>query len=179
MKKVLAFFIPFFILSLVGYAQSIAPTVVASQGGYAQGVDISLQWTLGEGFVETTYYKSVVFTEGFNQPTIDFSNPNSKNENSDYPTSSKGNAIFGNLSFETFPNPFQTYLNVSIIGSFKEDVEVRLVDLNGMVLKSVKISPESPTNKLDVEELPAALYMIHVINESTGQVAVFRVFKFK
>ena len=179
MKKVSTFFILFCLTSFLMQAQTLSPTVVATQGGYAHNGDVSLQWTLGEGFVETTFFRSVVFTEGFNQPIVDFDNLFSINGKPNSSTAGKGNSLFGTLTFEVYPNPFQSYLNVSILGSFQGELEVRLVDLNGMILNQVNISPDNPTRKLNVEDLPAALYMIHVINESNGQVAVFRVFKFK
>jgi len=160
-------------------AQSLSPTVVAAQGGYSSSGEISLQWTLGEGFVETTHFKSMVFTEGFNQPIVDFDKLFTEVGNPYSVTAGNGNSLFGSLVLEVFPNPFQSFLNVSIIGSFTDDMDIRLVDLNGMILDQVKVSPENPACKFKGEELPAALYMIHVVNESTGQVAVFRVFKFK
>ena len=176
MKKVLTFFISFFVIIGLSQAQSLSPTVIASQGAYSEGQQISLQWTIGESFVETTRYRSILFTEGFNQPFLNngdqFSNGKSTADNS-----SNSSSIFGSLEFEAYPNPFQNYLNLSVTGTLANDIELRLVDVSGMILKRVKITPENPNSTITGEDLPAAVYLIHLIDESTGQTEIFRVLK--
>jgi hypothetical protein len=50
------------------WAQSLSPTVIASSGGYFEGTNASLSWTLGELATETLDNGSNILTQGFQQP---------------------------------------------------------------------------------------------------------------
>jgi hypothetical protein len=50
------------------WAQSLSPTVIASSGGYHEGANASLSWTLGELATETLDNGSNILTQGFQQP---------------------------------------------------------------------------------------------------------------
>ena len=66
MKKILSFLfiIAFAFLSFQAKAQQ----VIASAGGYYEGENISLSWTLGEPVTETFSAGGVILTQGFQQP---------------------------------------------------------------------------------------------------------------
>ena len=49
-------------------AQSLTPTVVASQGNYFSSPAISVAWTLGEVMSETYSSSNYFLTQGFHQP---------------------------------------------------------------------------------------------------------------
>lgn len=51
-------------------AQSLSPTVVASQGGYFSTPTVSIEWTLGEVMSETFDAQNHFLTQGFHQPNI-------------------------------------------------------------------------------------------------------------
>lgn len=176
MKKVLTFFIPF-IITTMSQAQSLTPAVVASQGTFSESKQISLQWTMGESFVETTPYHSILFTEGFNQPFMYNGDSFSKGNSTNNRTSNSSNSIFESLELDIYPNPFQNYLQLSVSGTFVNTLEIRLVDVNGMIIKKGVLTPEKPSSTLTADKLPAAVYLIHIIDESTKQSAIFRVLK--
>lgn len=50
------------------FAQVSAQQVVASAGGYYEGENISLSWTVGEPVIETFSGTNVILTQGFQQP---------------------------------------------------------------------------------------------------------------
>ncbi len=66
MKKLVGFLIiiAFAVLSIHAKAQQ----VIASAGGYYEGNNISLSWTLGEPVTETFSNGGVILTQGFQQP---------------------------------------------------------------------------------------------------------------
>ena len=51
-------------------AQSLAPTVVASQGNYFWSPNVSVAWTLGEVMSETYSSSNHFLTQGFHQPNL-------------------------------------------------------------------------------------------------------------
>lgn len=55
-----------------GYArgQSLAPTVVASQGDYYWSPTVSVAWTVGEVMSETYSASNYYLTQGFHQPDL-------------------------------------------------------------------------------------------------------------
>lgn len=66
MKK---FTVLLFVALLAGaFAQISAQQVVASAGGYYEGENISLSWTVGEPVIETFSGTNVILTQGFQQP---------------------------------------------------------------------------------------------------------------
>lgn len=69
MKKLLLLFTVIFAF---GYsnAQSLSPTVIASQGDYFWSPAVSVAWTLGEVMSETYSSSNYFLTQGFHQPDI-------------------------------------------------------------------------------------------------------------
>nr|NQU92395.1 hypothetical protein [Bacteroidota bacterium] len=47
---------------------SNAQQVIASAGGFYEGENISLSWTLGEPVIETFEGNGIILTQGFQQP---------------------------------------------------------------------------------------------------------------
>ena len=62
----IALLLPCFIVQ----SQNINQEVIASQGNYHVGNNMTLEWTLGELSVETLNNKSILYTQGFHQPTL-------------------------------------------------------------------------------------------------------------
>ena len=66
MKKIILFLIlPVFVLLSF---HSTAQQVIATAGGYYEGENLSLSWTLGEPVVKTLTGNGMVLTQGFQQP---------------------------------------------------------------------------------------------------------------
>jgi len=69
MKKQILFITLLIIASLALPAQvTLAPSVIAAGGGYAESDNISISWTLGELAVSTLTGNSMMLTQGFQQP---------------------------------------------------------------------------------------------------------------
>ena len=66
MKNILYFLLLFLFISSLSFSQNISLSLVSAQGDFNQTENISLEWTLGEIFIETVNYGSTTFTQGFN-----------------------------------------------------------------------------------------------------------------
>jgi hypothetical protein len=70
-------FFPFWFLLFCGiisspavFSQSLQPTVIASDGGFATLTSGTISWTLGETVTETFSSSSNYLTQGFQQPSL-------------------------------------------------------------------------------------------------------------
>lgn len=70
MKKLLISLLALFLGNNSTFAQSLAPTVISSGGGYTSAGGYSLSFNIGEPVVTTTSAGSSILTQGFEQPTI-------------------------------------------------------------------------------------------------------------
>lgn len=57
-------------ISRYANAQSLSPTVVASQGDYFWSTTVSVEWTIGEVMIETYTVQDHFLTQGFHQPNL-------------------------------------------------------------------------------------------------------------
>ena len=69
MKKNTHLSFAFAIITTFSFAQITPSTisVISAQGGFDKTESISLEWTLGENFVETVSLENNIFTQGFHQ----------------------------------------------------------------------------------------------------------------
>jgi len=67
MKSKINFLLAVLLLSL-GYNQIYAQELISSAGGYYEGNNLSLSWSLGEPVTETFTGGGVILTQGFQQP---------------------------------------------------------------------------------------------------------------
>jgi len=66
MKKLVCSFLA---IAYIAFSlNSVAQQVIASAGGYYEGENISLSWTLGEPVIETFEGNDIILTQGFQQP---------------------------------------------------------------------------------------------------------------
>ena len=67
MKKIIALSIMAVMMYSL-YSQTLSPQVIASSGGYFEGTNASLSWTLGEPVTQTFASGNIILTQGFQQP---------------------------------------------------------------------------------------------------------------
>nr|NQU93634.1 hypothetical protein [Bacteroidota bacterium] len=66
MKKITSHLLLLLLTSII--IQSSAQQVISTAGGYFEGENISLSWTLGEPVIETFEGNGIILTQGFQQP---------------------------------------------------------------------------------------------------------------
>jgi len=78
------------------------------------------------------------------------------------------------LEYKVYPNPSSAQINLTIKPLDAENFRYRLYDLNGILLIDKLI--ESDLNEIEIEYLPAAVYLLIVMKGNT-EIKTFRIIK--
>lgn len=160
-----------FLLCLPAYilfAQISGQYVIAPQGGFTQGDDMSISWTLGDLVTETSVLSKSVITQGFQQPDIsvrelDEFNPKGENRNDEV-----------SLQASVFPNPFSGDITVTV-ENHERDYFIDVMDPAGNLL-SRNLSC-NPNEVLNLNALPAAQYILRITMADEKESKVFQIIK--
>lgn len=158
MKKL--YIVILFLYSISAGAQSTTPTVVASSGGFFSNSAGMLSFTVGELAAVTTLSSSNNFlTQGFQQPS-DFGVfvPPVKDEN---------------FAVSVYPNPSNSYFNISINASSNMALQYTVYDMLGkQITESRKnISHGKNLISIDLHQQVTGIYLLECTftNLSTGE----------
>ena len=152
-------------LSLI-YLFFISTITIAQSSVNAGGTSNSLNglkftYTLGQPFGAKVFVGETIKSEGVQQP-IEVINLVTGLEN------------LINVNINVYPNPTYDLLNIHVDKSDFQNVNLKLIDLNGKDLKFVPI--KSKETILDLKLLPSAVYFIEII-ENEKLVRAFKVIK--
>jgi hypothetical protein len=147
--KTLCFAMVVLFLPFLSEGQSLARQVIGNAGGFEQGANIQLNWTLGEAAVAHRHASSgkSSLTEGFQQPWVR--------------TWSGAEA----LEVQIAPNPVSTLLNIYIPGQMTGAWTATLSDARGKVLLR-RTGLNTGNAELDLQAYPAGMYFLTVYQES-------------
>ena len=162
MNRTRHFMVILFLMSCFTYAQDISRQTISSQGNYNSNQIMSLEWTLGDTFVETITTKNRIFTQGFNQSFL-LRSENTKKE--------KTNLI-------VFPNPVNSSLNIVLLPSYGDQIKMTLHDINGRFIKESNQQVKDLTSKLDVSHLQSGIYILKIYNEDSNLVDTHKLVKY-
>lgn len=142
-------------------SQSLSPKVVASNGKQLTAPGIQLSYTVGEVSVTTKTAGGSTLTQGFHQSY--------KN--------AVGIAIAESpVSITVFPNPAINYVQVKMEDALSQSIIIRLYSLSGQLVKQESsFTPELTT--IDVAELTAGVYLLHVADHNGNLTGVYRIEK--
>jgi hypothetical protein len=127
--------------------QTIKPDVIASLGGSGITNEFSMNWTLGEVFVEEFSNGDYILAQGFNQG---------------YPgiASNTRNSLL-NFEISVYPNPVSDILNIQILDSQANmNWRFEVFDMLGIKLFD-KFSNEN-NNMIDFSSMMAGTYLVRV-----------------
>ena len=135
------------LMASFAFSQSISLSVIALAGGYEKTPSgISVSWTIGEPVVDPLKSDNAILTQGFQQPHLTLS------------------TAYEDPSFDyrltIFPNPVSGELIMQT--DFKKQVDFKLIDLSG---KLIKEGSWSNNNALDVSDLSPGIYAIYFTTE--------------
>ena len=137
-------------LSLTGVAQRLSPSVLAVSGGTATTQTMTLDWTLGEAVVETSYTPERLYTQGFHQPLLQVSElQNQINPDAGY-------------TITVAPNPVTSYLTVGITAPQEDPLQLRLTDLNGRQYTLPILPATTRSTQVDMTQFPTGTYLLHI-----------------
>ncbi len=138
------------------------PSVIGAAGGSHTREQISLEWTVGESFVEGLIHGNRWYTQGFHQPLL-YVNPFGSKEPA--------------YALRIFPNPAHDILNLSFQIPAKEDLNVELVDVTGRRILRQDIPPMTKEWKLALHSIPEGIYLLSVVNQKGYRTDSFKIIK--
>ncbi len=147
-----------FSVLIVGFfttkAQSLEPTVIASDGGFSVVTGGSLSWTIGEPISETYNASGNFLTQGFQQPSIMLVSAND-------PT------VIPDLF--VYPNPASSELFIDPKDLGTGMYSVQLFDLLGNLISSNEFTRSAGVSSpwsLSLLDLSNGMYMIRIASSS-------------
>lgn len=152
------------ILQIGLIAQTIAPTVISSGGGYFKNSDFSVSYTIGELITSTEDAGTAIITQGFQQPKDMFVSV------AEHPSQE-------NL-YTVFPNPFSDELKIGFLSQVRE-VEVYIYDLLGQVVGSPALfkTSDGSFKRLNTAHLKSGVYIIQIVDRQSLATAEFKLTK--
>lgn len=136
-------------------AQSLEPTVIASDGEFYTSSQGSISWTLGEVITETVTSSANILTQGFQQPKkLNVSVLNIM------PT---GAWVF------VYPNPTRGNLYVDLSKLQLGDYQIELVDALGQRVHKGIAGATAQPYLLSVADLATGIYLLNVTSDNFHQ----------
>ena len=119
----------FFLLGLISskevFSQSLEPTVIASDGGFAVVASGTIAWTLGETVTETFSSANNILTQGFHQPSM-------------INVNGIGNNTIPGMS--VYPNPAAESININLTHLPQDNYTIELFDILGNKVSEMNVS---------------------------------------
>lgn len=142
-------------------AQRITPFVIASAGGFFNGQNFSLSWTIGETATETIG-ADILLTQGFQQPY--------------YSTETFVPSIASrNLQVKVYPVPAYNLLTIKVIGNNDIDLLLSLYDALGRRLIHAKLEAGTTEYEMDLTDIHPGIYFLKITTSSGETVKTYQV----
>ena len=148
-------------LSHAAFGQSLERNVIASSGRSCSGVNINIDYTIGETLVQTYTGGSTILTQGFHQPAT-------------------GNVsieeVTDVISSNVFPNPFTDVVQLELNINQPASVELKLSDITGRILNvanAVDYNQGRQILLLTTANLASGSYLLVATVTGEGKVPVY------
>lgn len=156
-----------FVISTYAFSQNLSRDVIASQGDFNIIDNISLEWTLGDAFIETVIANNGFLTQGFQQP----SNIATEFLSSEFPLESPSNIVL-------YPNPVNTLLHVYMKPIDRITLTISLYDISGRLVKKGTTIDTDKNITLDVSDLSSGTYLLKFSNVEGLLLETHRIVKY-
>jgi hypothetical protein len=133
-------------------SQQVSHQVIVPVAGIVSGSQISYSQTIGETAVEILGCSEYLFTEGFQQPSMIFSNE----------IRPQGTGV------RVYPNPVSDYVVVEFFGETSRTFRIDIIDITGTVVLSERESFNDQywyRERLEIENLIRGFYLVRVKSE--------------
>lgn len=164
MKKHLLILLSAISFTTIAWAQNVDQHVIGSAGGIDKTDKYTLEWTAGESAVLTVSHPNGINTEGFHQSSLKVLQVQIENKSSD-------------LNINVYPNPVYSILNVKISSQENTEVLLSLMDMNGKKIAVTKANSENDFKELDMTNLVAGPYLLHIYNSSGSIIKTYKISK--
>ena len=140
------------------FAQTTERQVVSTAGGtyYNNSTNFVMDYTLGEVAIATISNSSVIFTQGFQQPYIDFSTLVPKISES-------------SIGLTIYPNPVKELLHISIDKPETGTYRLQLYDILGKLMANITVNSEKATalkTVIDFRPFTTGHYFLRILQEN-------------
>ena len=149
--------------SAFGQQDIKVPSVIGAAGEISKLDSMTIEWTLGETFVESVVDKTTWLTQGYHQPML-LVKENSKSLSSSY-------------DVKIFPNPAKDLLNVFIRTNVKDELHLKMIDVTGRVVFMQNASGGSNDIQLKINELPEGMFILSMVNSQGYWIRSFKIIK--
>ena len=146
----------------IAFSQDLQQQVVASSGGDGTAAGYNLQWTLGEGVIESSgVVAGAQLSQGFQQPT--------------YEVQTLIVVPGINFTLDVFPLPSSDILNINVGSDEISELKAVLYDLNGGIVLQQKLLGNE--NQLNMQSIQAAGYILNIIDNKGEILKSFKIVK--
>jgi hypothetical protein len=153
--KISMFGLILILMANTGYAQLLQAT--ATSGGQFTGKSTQISFTVGETSIQTMQGKTMMLTQGFQQPQLWVTAINEM----------KGLAF----KIQAYPNPVTDFINLATDSDLPSGCTWQLTDMNSRSLNNGQIV--GMNTEISFQQFVPAVYILQVIDKSK----VLKVFK--
>jgi hypothetical protein len=156
------------------HAQTTDNYIITSQGGFSEGKNLSMSWTIGDLATEAFTVDATVITQGFQQPilTIHEINPEVLLSTGQGPTISQRSTTDWNA--RVYPNPVSAYINVTV-QNLNQEYYLEIFDAKGNMISSQKSMDAE--EEINLSQFPADQYLLRIRTIDSKQSKVFQIIK--
>jgi len=146
---------------LLGLTQVNAQEAVVTSGGNTSGTNGNVSYSVGQIVYTTNTGSTGSVAQGVQQPFEIQTVLGAENFNI-------------NLQLAVYPNPTTNWLQLEVKNTDFTNLSYQLFDLNGRMILNQKITTETST--ISMEQLPAAIFLLKVVNNNK-EVKTFKIIK--
>lgn len=159
----------FIVILLLGYSSSVDSQQLSHQvlvplAGVITTGSFSYSQTIGETAVEIFQSDVCVFTQGFQQPCIKFTNED--------PPPGTG--------VKVYPNPVSDYVNVELFGDISRTIKIEIINISGTILYAETFSFTDMywfVRQVPVEKLSNGFYFVRIVSSDGLVNKIFKIDK--
>lgn len=170
-------------------AQTTDHYIISSQGNETKGQTMSLTWTIGDLATETTGHEAALMTQGFQQPTLFVKELDPASQShpffdvagqpvNELPQDRVPGAQASNSTIKAnvYPNPFSNDITVEV-GNIAQAYYLDIFDPQGNLIS--RRTSGNAKEIIQLENLPAAQYILRISTKDALQSKVFQIVKSK
>lgn len=146
---------------LLGLTQVNAQEAVVTSGGNTTGTNGNVSYSVGQIVYTTNSGATGSVAQGVQQPFEIQTLLGAENFNI-------------NLQLAVYPNPTTNWLQLEVKNTDFTNLSYQLFDLNGRMILNQKVIAETST--ISMEQLPAAIFLLKVVNNNK-EVKIFKIIK--
>lgn len=131
------------------FSQQLSHQVIISGGVVGSNATVSYSQSVGESITDIISSSDFTLTQGFQQPSMKFTNENPP----------QGNGV------SVYPNPATDYIKVELFGEDAREFLIEMISINGTLKRTQNLSFKDKfwhLEELKINDLPTGIYLVRV-----------------